>query len=418
MSPSVKTVFESFAHRWTRGAPSDVRSAPGGVCRGVTQRSSFGVDFDGLFVYNLVRLFLFCKPRGRDDRRTNQAGTYGRGAFATRGGEAGRAQPDGDLEVRTGRGNTNLEEPDRLARALDVRIEFFFRPDTVSLGKPKYRKRSKLSKKQLERIEADILEKAERFLEVLQLFPEPPVPSFSVPASVPARIDELEAVEDAALAVREAWHLGHNAIPCLADTLEERGLLVMTTDVEDEFDGLAAEVGGLPLVVVGASWPGERQRFTMAHELGHLVLDGRLAKGLDEEKACDRFAGAFLVPRDSALLELGRHRNAIELLELHVLKREYGLSMQAWIHRAREVGALEAAVAASLLGQFKARGWRVREPGDQLPPEPPCLFERLVARAHAEEMISPSKAAELMRLPLSQYNKQLRLEASRVTADR
>ncbi|MCA9523674.1 MAG: hypothetical protein KC609_22025, partial [Myxococcales bacterium] len=105
-------------------------------------------------------------------------------------------------------------------------------------------------------------------------------------------------------------------------------------------------------------------------------------------------------------------------LELELLKKEYGLSMQAWIHRAREVGALEAAVAASLLAQFKARGWRVREPGEQLAAEPPCLFERLVARAHAEEMISPGKAAELMRLPLSEYNKKLRLEAPRVTADR
>ena len=74
------------------------------------------------------------------------------------------------------------------------------------------------------------------------------------------------------------------------------------------FDGMAATVDGIPVVVVGRGWPGDRQRFTLAHELGHLVLHGRLASDVDEEAAANRFAGAFLAPADEVRKELGEKR--------------------------------------------------------------------------------------------------------------
>ncbi|MBI1613635.1 ImmA/IrrE family metallo-endopeptidase, partial [Escherichia coli] len=94
-----------------------------------------------------------------------------------------------------------------------------------------------------------------------------------------------------------------NPIADLTDTFEGLGLLIIVVDEENPgFSGLTAkartEDGRLyPVVAVSSRWPGDRQRFTLAHELGHLLLDGRLADDIDEEKACDRFAGAFLAPR-------------------------------------------------------------------------------------------------------------------------
>lgn len=305
----------------------------------------------------------------------------------------------------------------RLARALDTRTEFFLRPDTVELGQPEYRKRSSLGKKALAQIEADILDQVERLLEVVSLFPSPPVPDFVVPVEVPSEIGSMEEVELAALAVREAWRLGHNAIPSLADTLEERGFLVLTTsDGAGKFDGLAATVGGHPLVVVGRAWPGDRQRLTMAHELGHLVLHGRLTEDLDEEKACDRFAGAFLVPRDTVIGELGSRRSRLEPRELYSLKHAYGLSMMAWVFRARDAGVITERTAEILFRMFSKRGWRKQEPGASVAPEAPKLFERLVVRALAEDMISMSKGAELMAMSISQLRQSLRLESSRAVA--
>ena len=79
-------------------------------------------------------------------------------------------------------------------------------------------------------------------------------------------------------------------------------------------------------------WPGndkarpERQRFTLAHELGHLMLEGRLADGLDEEKACNRFAGAFLAPRVAVITVL------VVLLMTWVVAPRLTRWLHPWLH--------------------------------------------------------------------------------------
>jgi Zn-dependent peptidase ImmA (M78 family)/DNA-binding XRE family transcriptional regulator len=291
-----------------------------------------------------------------------------------------------------------------LARATGVKVEFFFRPDTVELGQPEYRKRSCLSAKALARVEAEILGQTERVFELLGFFPEPPLPAFSVPDGLPT-VAGLDDAEEVALALRAAWDLGENPIADLVATLEERGVLVLTTpgDPEGRFDGLAARVAGMPLVVVGADWPGDRQRFTLAHELGHLVLSGRLHPGLDEERACNRFAGAFLAPRPSVHAELGRNRRRLEARELLGLKHAYGLSMAAWAFRARDTGVIEQGTFEVIQRTFRARGWHKQEPGDAVPPEHPSHFRRLVLRALAEDLIGEAKAAELFGEPLAAF---------------
>ena len=97
----------------------------------------------------------------------------------------------------------------------------------------------------------------------------------------------------------------------MVDVLEAHGVLVIITDVSemDKFDGLQAKVAEQPVVVVSSNWPGDRQRFTLAHELGHLLLDSRLTSELDSEKACNRFASAFILPAVSIRRYLGEKRH-------------------------------------------------------------------------------------------------------------
>lgn len=106
-------------------------------------------------------------------------------------------------------------------------------------------------------------------------------------------------------------------------TRKERGIIVLQTAAlrESAFDGLAATVNDVLVIVVGMGWPGDRQRFTLAHELGHLILKDRLAPQLDKERAANRFAGAFLVPRREVLKELGERRTWLEPGELCALKK-------------------------------------------------------------------------------------------------
>lgn len=293
-----------------------------------------------------------------------------------------------------------------LSKALDVSVEYFLRTERVKLNEVEYRKHSKLPKKLLRQIEGDVIEQVERYLELEHVFPTRPIKPFKVPKSLPSRVSDYDEIETVADGVRAAWRLGSNPIPELTDTLEERGIKVFQTNRfhGDRFDGLAAAVNGMPIIVVGADWPGDRQRFTLAHELGHLLLKGRLGGALDEEKASNRFAGAFLVAKSEAFKELGQRRRWLEPQELCVLKKVYGLSMGGWIHRANDLGILSDTHYQTIARLFRVRGWHKKEPCEDYPREKTQLFTQLVYHALAEDLISETKAAELLRVPLMQFH--------------
>lgn len=304
-----------------------------------------------------------------------------------------------------------------LSKALGVRTEYFFRPVKIELQEMKHRKHSRLPKKALDQIEGDVKEQLERFIELEQLLPNGPVQAFKLPEHLPAQIATLDEVEAVARELRTSWNLGVDPIPVLTDMLEERGIKVFQSQaINDRFDGMAASVDGIPVVIVGRGWPGDRQRFTLAHELGHLVLQGRLAPDVEEETAANRFAGAFLAPADEVRKELGEKRVWLEPLELEVLKKTYGLSMQGWMHRAKDLGILPDVHYVEMRKFFRSRGWNKTEPGERYAPERPQLFARLVYRALAQDLISESKAAELLRLPLTEFQRKRSMQSGRAAA--
>lgn len=300
----------------------------------------------------------------------------------------------------------------KLGQALDVRSEYFFRPVNVKLTRVEYRKRAKTPASVLKRIEADVLDQAERWQELSNLWPRFPVSKFGNIQGLPNRLDDLGQIEKVAERVRMAWKLGMNPIPDLVDLFESHGVLVIVTEVEDRanFSGLQAVVAKQPVIVVSANWPGDHQRFTLAHEFGHLLLHKRLDPALDEEKACNRFAGAFLLPAASARRQLGEKRHNLEPYELYLLKHEFGLSMQACLYRATDLGVIDESVRKRLFMRFSAQGWRKKEPGKACPGERTVLFQQLVHRALGEGIINESKAAELLKTPLMAFCKMRNLE--------
>jgi Zn-dependent peptidase ImmA (M78 family)/DNA-binding XRE family transcriptional regulator len=306
----------------------------------------------------------------------------------------------------------------KLARACGIRTEYFFRTHTVELLQPEFRKLSTFGKTAQDALKIKVVELIEKRVELLGAFPESPLLTFAPPAGLPERIESPEEIEAFSDQVRNAWLLGMNPIADLTDTLEGLGLLVIVVDEENPgFSGLTANARTddgreYPIVAVSKRWPGDRQRFTLAHELGHLLLGGRLADGIDEEKACNRFAGAFLAPRVAVHQMLGQQRHALEWQELYVLKHEFGLSMGGWLHRAKQCAVISDTAHLSMVKRFSAKGWRKIEPGDPLPQEHPRLFDQLVYRALAEQYISEGKAAELLGIPMMRFHKERQLESS------
>jgi len=283
-----------------------------------------------------------------------------------------------------------------LARALKVRLDFFFEPVREAIAQPEFRKRkSKLGKK----AEAVILEQAQfaldRYLELeeiadLSVSVDNPLAHFSVVS--------LSDAESAAERLRASWNLGGNAISQVVEMLEERGVRVLEADAPDTFDGLAAWAGRIPFMLVNRS-VGDvcRLRFTLLHELGHLFL--QIPDSVDQpnvEKLCNRFASAFLFPESAFKAHFGERRLHITLQELVSLKEEWGVSIAAIAYRAKDLGIWSEDRHRRFMIACNQHGIRKNEPGAYAMSERPQRFRQLVLRSYAEEVISGTKAAYLM----------------------
>jgi Zn-dependent peptidase ImmA (M78 family) len=287
----------------------------------------------------------------------------------------------------------------RLARELGVKVEFLLRRNALQLAEASFRCRKALPAKQRKAVLAKVQDLAERFVEAAELFG--PVKGPALPS---VAVKDEAGAERAAARLRETWALGQGPIENLTAMLEGHDVLVGPVSAEARFDAATVCTVGepeLPVVVVRRGVPGDRQRFSMAHELGHLVMEPDA--GLDCEKTAHRFAAAFLVPADAAKAELGARRAGLDMLELHLLKHKYGLSMQGWVIRAADLSIITPAVAAKLYRLFRAKGWHLTEPGDPLPAEEPERLKLLVLRALAEDLITETRAAELLGVSLAEF---------------
>ncbi len=303
----------------------------------------------------------------------------------------------------------------KLARACGIRVEYFFRTHQVELLDPEFHKLASFGKTAQEALKIKVLDLVEKRVELLGFFPESPIPAFVPPAGLPRNIEALDEIEAFSNQARDVWTMGMSPIANLTGTLERLGLLVIVVDEENPgFSGLTATARtgdgrSYPVVAVSSRWPGDRQRFTLAHELGHLLLSGRLAANVNEENACHRFAGTFLVPKVAVTSLLGRHRREVEWPELYGLKHEFGMSMAACLERAKQCDLVSDADYLVMWKRFSAKGWRKAEPGDPVSQEHPQLFEQLVFRALAGQYISESKAAELLGLPMMHFHRKRQL---------
>ena len=280
----------------------------------------------------------------------------------------------------------------RLSQALDVSIEYLLRPFTLPVSKAQFRAKRSLKVRERKAIEAEVQDRLERLVSLEQFLPPDEVRTVDLPA---LKCSSLASAEAAAQKVRDSWQLGRDAIANFTGLLEEQGIKILTVEAPPEFDGVSGNASEISFIAIGKGdkWPGDRQRFTLAHELGHLVL--KHASAIDDEKLCHRFAGAFLLPRDAMRREFPHPRNSLSLEELHSLKHEYGISMQAILRRTSDLQIIQKETYQKYCRTFSARGWRTNEPGDQIPQERPQWETRLLERLLVEDLISPARAAEI-----------------------
>ncbi len=298
-----------------------------------------------------------------------------------------------------------------LADALGVSVEYLMGDPGMVLQSVDFRTKKVASKREEARVSAMVLHMLERYLTIEDILGLPSV-RWDKPRSAPYPVvSDVSEADRAASALRQDWNLGLDPIPNMVELMEDRGVKVIFRPLSN-IDGLTAHVRreGMPdaqVIVVNEDHDGERQRFTIAHEIGHLVLD--VPPGVDEEKAAHRFAGAFLMPEEAIWAEIGKRRSAIGWAELFKLKLVFGASVQAITYRCKDLGIISPALMGRMFTVFTERGWRSPPYEEPLASdgERSGRFERLCFRALAEGAISESKASELLEMSVYDLNRQM-----------
>lgn len=300
-----------------------------------------------------------------------------------------------------------------MAKALQVSPEYLLSEREIELTGVDFRKAPHAAAKEERAVEASVLDRVERYLELEDLLPGVEQP-WEAPEDPSFEIGRIEDAEQAADALRRLWQLGIDPIPFMAELLEEKGVKVIALDLPENVSGSKAFVQrpdrpDVPVIVVNQAHNGERQRFTLAHELAHLALRFSGLSDAEQEKAADRFAGAFLMAKDMVLSLLGSHRTSISLGELAELKKLFKVSIASLVVRCAQLGIISKAAYGRLWAQIKSLGWNSQASGEPgtLKAEVPQRMERLCLRAVAEGAISEARAAELLSVSVRELDRRL-----------
>ena len=195
--------------------------------------------------------------------------------------------------------------------------------------------------------------------------------------------------------VRARLRLPRGPVQDLTKTLEDAGIVIVPFDFEtNKIDAIARWVPGMPpLIFVNERTPKDRCRFSLAHELGHLVMHHE--PNPDIEQQADEFAAEFLMPEQDIRHDL----RDLTIAKLVQLKRHWRQSMQSLLRRAKDLGVITAKRWESLMVEMSRRGYRLHEPIElDMNIEQPSLLQELVAVHMKTLRYTDEELAYMMRL--------------------
>lgn len=294
----------------------------------------------------------------------------------------------------------------QLALGLSVDPGFFSaRPNDVGKASAPPHFRSLRSTSQLARDQAlayglvalDIAASLERHVEL------PHVDLLSRPVSV----DDAESrgPEQAAQALRNAWNFGNGPAGHLVRALENHGVLVVFSPHQAaSVDAYSFDSSLRPTVILNpVKHDYYRQRFDVAHELGHLIMhrDSEPGGRVVEDQA-NRFAAELLMPSSELAELLPTAMNRSAWVTLAKLKEHWGVSMQALLFRARQLRRLSDVSYRNAMITLSSRGWRRMEPGLIKAIEQPSLLPRTIELL-AKEGIDEESLIDQCRVPVELF---------------
>jgi Zn-dependent peptidase ImmA (M78 family)/transcriptional regulator with XRE-family HTH domain len=257
-----------------------------------------------------------------------------------------------------------------LVRVLGQNRDFFFQQgETTPASVSFYRKTQTLPLKKLRQCNAQM---NIRRLEIEQKVGNGKLGNREFPYLTPEKNGGAKAV---AQIVRQKWGIKNGAVQQLTQLVESTGCVVLDYMFPStKLDGLCIRAAEKPpIIFLNRDLPKSRRRLSLAHEVGHLVMHTEPHEKVEDEAW--EFAAEFLMPS----AEIDKQLDGLNLDKLGQLKKEWGVSMQAILYRAKKLGKIGESYNRFLWMQIGKCGYRVNEPfEDAIPDEKPTeLDERL-----------------------------------------
>jgi len=223
------------------------------------------------------------------------------------------------------------------------------------------------------------------------------LPATELPSNLqPMELDDYKgSVSVIAELLRARFRLSRGPVQDLIKTLEDAGVVIVPFDFETtKIDAIARWVPGMPpLIFMNERTPIDRRRFSLAHELGHLVMHHE--PDPDIERQADEFAAEFLMPEQDIRHDL----RDLTIPKLAQLKRYWKQSMASLLRRAKELGAITTSRWESLMIEMSRRGYRTHEPVElDVKSERPSLLQELIAVHLKKLRYTDDELAHMMRL--------------------
>lgn len=282
-------------------------------------------------------------------------------------------------KLETGLLSANKEILDKLCHVLNYPPSFF--ADNINVLSPlitHYRKRKSIANQKLDFIEYNIYIRKHIIKKLLKS------------ADIPYKLFHLDPQdydpEDIARIVRQKWKVPRGPIENLVKLVENAGVIILQIEHnDDKLDGeMIPDESNLPLIYVNKNLSGDRQRFTIAHELGHLIMhSGETIPDLRmSEIEANNFASEFLMPSDDIRFQLNER---LSIAQLGNLKRYWKVSMAALVRRAKDLNIIDDSRYKSLNVQLSKAGFKKKEPDFDVFPEKPSIVKQLFS-VHFNEL--------------------------------
>lgn len=295
-----------------------------------------------------------------------------------------------------------------LSEALDMNIDYFFRPFSIQIdiSKFEFRKHHKLKGKKEESIKFFISSEIEKYIEIEKILGINDNFTIDYKDFI---VKNEEDVKSLAIRFRKDLKLGMDGIVSIVEVLESIGIKIIEIDYEPQFSGTCNIADGIPVIIINQNMNQERKRLTILHELGHLLLS--FSQDADVEKLCTIFANEVLIPSEIFKSIIGESRHGISLVELQSIQKDFGISIDALMAKAAELNIISK---KRYTGYYMKKNTnpQLKEKVEKSLYNKEYItnrFERLVYSALAREIISYSKAAALLDVSVANVNEKVAL---------